>query len=130
MAVRSAYNIQKQARCDSWAEQRKAERAAVESFLKKHPSAAGIIAKANATIVACNLKIEAASDIIRSFGLYRESSGANYSINDHEKFAKAGGKYAYTAPQKWTFDQVMAQLAAADEKDAKTILKKFGINWT
>lgn len=44
-------------------------------------------------------------------------------------FIKAGGRLPTKAAARWTFDAVMAELAAAEPKQLKAILKKYNINW-
>ena len=132
MAVRSAYNIQKKTRESSWDARQKAQKEAIEGFLKKNPKIRAKIEKAEAIIARCRSESEDANQVIRNFGLSRGhyGNGQPYGIDDVDKFTKLGGKFSFEEPKKWTFDQVMAQLAAADEKESAAILKAFGINWS
>ncbi len=49
------------------------------------------------------------------------------TVEGAEKFRKAGGKWDWKAP--WKYNDVIAELAAADPKDAAKILAKYGIRW-
>lgn len=50
-------------------------------------------------------------------------------ITDEQAFVKIGGKLPGPREIRWRFDRVMADLAAADAKEAAAILKQCGINW-
>lgn len=67
---------------------------------------------------------KAARDFYNSIGL----SGDASRIWDDAKFFKAGGKIApqHKAP---SFRQVMSELAQADDKQGRAILKRLGIQW-
>ncbi len=129
MAVRCAYNVQKKTGND-YAAREKAALDAIEAFLKAKPKAAKALREAKARIQRANEESAAASQIIRSYGLENGWNGAQYRINDNVAFTRAGGHFEITEKVKWSFDQVMAELASAPEKDAAKILKKFGINWS
>ncbi len=130
MAVRSAYNVQKQRISHRHAERMEAERKAIEAFIKSKPKAAKALRDAKARIRRASEETQAASQIIQSYGLESGWNGEAYRLSDCEKFTKAGGHLLVTESKQWSFDQVMAELAAASEKEAVKILAKFGINWS
>lgn len=129
MAVRSAYNVMKKARDTSWDDRRKAQVEAVEKFLRANPKARANIKRAEAAIARCDAQRTEAREVIAGYGLGRDYGHGQYGIENSDKFTKAGGRFDFKDVQKWSFDQVMAELAAAKEKDAAAILKRFGIIW-
>ncbi len=66
-----------------------------------------------------------AADFFNTLGL----SGDGSRIYDDDKFYKAGGRIPEKVKPQ-TFDQIMAQLAAATTADGQKLLKKLGINWS
>jgi hypothetical protein len=129
MAIRSAYNIKKKSEGNRHQDRTKAEQDAISNFLKENPKALKKLSDAKAKTRAARAVIEAATITIRSFGLEVGRNGEAYRINSHEQFTKAGGKLIIVDDPKWSFDQVIAELAAADGKRATEILSKYGINW-
>lgn len=130
MAVRSAYNGQKKSLNGSWDVRHKAEQAAVEAFLSAHPKARKDLLAARARINKANQEVHDAGQVIKSFGLEVGYNGEAYRMGDAKAFIKAGGHFKFTESQKWSFDQVMAELAGASEKNATAILKRYGIVWS
>lgn len=130
MAVRSAYNIQKKAASNHYEVRHKAEQAAIAALLKSKPKVAKALNAAKARIHRASVESAKANQVIKSFGLECGWHGDAYRLTDNVAFTKAGGHFTITESKRWTFDQVMAELAAADEKQAAAILKNFGINWT
>lgn len=119
-AIRSAEKQQRLNRHSRYA----SETAALERF-QKLPKIAPLFKQAAAKHKAATVLTEQADAIYSSMGL--TTSGR--SIIDHKKFAQLGGRLEVEEGKPWTFDAVMVELAAADAKKAKAILKRLGINW-
>ena len=56
---------------------------------------------------------------------YRDS----FEIDDEAKFRKAGGDLP-AEKLRWSYDSIMAELAASKPADRDPILKKYGIDWS
>lgn len=71
-----------------------------------------------------------AEELNRQANLVFDSIGVNdeFRIINEDAFAKAGGKYPMPM-KRWKYDHAIAELAKANPKEAKAILKKYGILW-
>lgn len=110
----------------------KQEGESIAAFLKTNPAKAKRVHHLIRVEEAASKKAsEARSALCEDFGLRRESGKIKFAHCDEGKknFVKAGGKLPEKAAQRFTFDKVMAEVAAADDKEAVVILKKYGINW-
>jgi hypothetical protein len=123
-AIRSAY-LQRKRTADDWAVRRAAEKAAIAALLKSKPALARRVAKARADANRANIAAAKASQIISAIGISHDGE----RIHDTELFVKAGGAFKFSEAPRWTFDQVMAQLASATPREGAAILTKLGINW-
>lgn len=103
---------------DRW----QAEKRAVTTWLAEHPKEAKKIAAAREKANRLRKEADALLDFISELGIQGDR------IGDNEAFIKAGGLVP-VAPGTVSFDSVMAQLAAADEKAGAKILKDLGIEW-
>lgn len=122
LAIKSAYNTQRHNHTPGDWERRKAAALAHAESPKIKP----LVAKAKKLQArAAKLSTEATS-LMRSVGLDSDAD----SITDDALFAKAGGKVPAAQPKPWSFDNVMAEIAAASPKLRKALLKKYGINWS
>ena len=132
-AIRSAEKLQ--ADTDSWEVRQTNEQKSIRDFFAAYPAKAKR-AKTLATTIrrAAKTLEDARGELCESFGLreMREKGkdGFTYASCDSErkKFEKAGGKVVRRS-ERWKFDAVMAELAAATPDKLKPILKKYGINW-
>ena len=95
----------------------------LQAWKKKFP-------KEDAAIKALRVraqKLEASlEEAIKPYGLTILWNGT-LAINDHEAFAKAGGKLEVKTPR--SADAVIAQLAAATPEAGAKILSDLGIKW-
>lgn len=110
----------------------KQEGESIAAFLKANPAKAKRIHALIKTDEEASKKAsEARSALCKDFGLRKESGKIKFAYCDEGKktFVKAGGKLPTKAAERFTFDKVMAEVAAADDKEAVAILKKYGINW-
>lgn len=105
---------------DSW----NGKKRAVESWMKTHPKEAARIAAARKQAKALREKADKLLEYVSGFGISQTSN----DVRDETKFIKAGGEVP-VAPRTMSFDSVMSQLAAADEKEGAKILKGLGIAW-
>jgi hypothetical protein len=65
---------------------------------------------------------------IKEGGIGTDFSAWDDEDASHKKFVKAGG-IVPPEREKWRAEKVIAELAAADAKDAPAILAKYGIVW-
>jgi isoaspartyl peptidase/L-asparaginase-like protein (Ntn-hydrolase superfamily) len=106
---------------------------AADKFLKSHPAAAKNLARLRKKRdEAARAHSEAAkpfNEFMKSLGLDDRQEGymVGYSDDDKDRFVAAGGKFDVTP--RWSYNSVMAKLAAADPKDGAKILADHGINW-
>lgn len=105
---------------NSW----EAKKRAVANWLKAHPKEAARIEAARKKAAALREQAKKLLKVVADFGISETSN----DIGDEIKFIKAGGEVP-VAPRTMSFDSVMAQLAAADEKEGHKILKGLGIAW-
>lgn len=135
-AIRSAEKCQPSS--DS-SKKRDMDRACIAEFLNRFPKKKDKIrALIQREIDADVASSKARGDLCKQFGLRHYSHGGEIQIESLEfancgkgagAFEKAGGKLPPIGVRRWAFDAVMAELAAADPKQAVVILKKYGINW-
>ena len=119
-AIRSAHTIQRNNR--NGYNRFDAEKKAVDE-ISKRPGVAAKLRKAKTLRAKAALWSSVADDLEKSVGIL------NGYICDHDVFQKAGGRAVIEPGKPWSFDAVMAELAAASEKDGNAILKRIGINW-
>ncbi len=130
LAIKSAEKAQP---AESWEERNKAERKAIEDLIKK-PRVSLAVKRLVRTIQKSSKKLdECRSLLCKGFGLrIRDTSTGELEFancdGNRTAFVKAGGKVP-VKNVRWRYDNVMAQLAAASDKEGRAILKKLGINW-
>lgn len=128
-AIRSAANAQPQ---DDWRAKEKEEKESIAAFFAKYPARHKEAIRLIETEKKARATAEkASSDLCEKFGLTHyggETKFANCGRGS-ETFKKAGGKLP-TQGVRWKFDAVMAELAAADEKQGAAILARIGIKWS
>lgn len=124
-AIRSAEKKQPNRHGTNWElrEKQKAEAFAKLTQSKKHKR---VYAQAMVLRKESDRLAQKAGGVFTSIGLSFDGS----KIYDDVKFVAAGGVLPPTEKKPWTYDTVMAELAAADPKQGKAILKKYGINWS
>ena len=123
LAIRSAEKAQPYYN-DSWSEQRERETAAIADLFKRKPALAKTAQRATAAIERHQKRVQVEVAKIRAIGL---DTGLR-TVGNEDAFRKVGGRLP-DRKKRWKFDAVMAELAAADEKEAPRILKKYGIKW-
>lgn len=124
-AIRSAEKKQPNRYGTNWELREKQNASALADLTqsKKHKTA---YAKAMELRRESDRLAQKAGDVFVSMGLNFDGS----KIYDEIKFVAAGGVLPAEEKKPWKFDTVMAELAAADPKQGKAILKKYGINWS
>lgn len=129
-AIRSAEKAQ--ANTDSWEVREANEKKSIREFFCTHPAKAKRARHLAATITrTAKILEDSREELCKSFGL-RESGNEGFRYancdSDRKNFEKAGGKVVRRL-EKWRFDLVMAELAAAPCTQLKAIVKKYGIVW-
>ena len=129
IAIRSAEKAQPST---DWSVRDAQNQKCIEEFMQRRPAKAAEINRHVLTIAkaeAAEKKARAA--LCEGFGLRHDGTKLSFSNcgGGSVAFLKAGGKLPPTQGRRWAFDTVMAELAAADAKQATAILKKYGINW-
>lgn len=132
-AIRSAEKVQ--ANNDTWEVREKNQKKSISDFFAAYPVKAKRARQLAATITRTAKVLEdARKELCNSFGL-REATEHGRQVftfascdSTRKNFEKAGGKVVRKS-ERWKFDAVMAELAAAEPKNLKAILKKYGINW-
>lgn len=124
--LRAAIRCAEKSQPDNHTIRAKAREEALANFFKQHPAKSRRIASAASMRKEAKALNEKACDIEAEMGL-RGWNGAVEIAND-DKFVKSGGKLKANG-RAWKFDEVMSELAAAEPKQLKPILKKYGINW-
>lgn len=132
-AIRAADAIQRHSSNDYIA-RRETEKAAIKKFVATHSAAKRFLAKAESDLATADKLSASAQTVISGYGLTRRyhsgEHGISLAIDDDKRFIAAGGKYERKERARWTFNQVMAELASAkDEASGVAILAKYGINW-
>lgn len=132
-AIRSAEKAQPDV--SNYEIRERAKTRAIEDFLKRCPSKAKHVAGLVASIQKGEkMASDASKELCAKFGLRRYDNKLQFSRcgDGGDAFVKAGGKLPpdRVPGEKWKFDHVIAELAAAEPKDLKRILKKYGINWS
>jgi hypothetical protein len=129
LTIRSAEKAQP---ADDWQVRAKRDDEAIAAFLASHPAKA----KKIQTLIATARKAEAQKDaahkeLCEAFGLKHYNNKLEFSRcgDGKDLFVKAGGKLPSATGRRWKFDEVIAELAKAEGKQATAILKKYGINW-
>lgn len=122
IAIRSVVNARKNN--STWEEQAKQRRKSIADLLsrKKHNQKAKI---AKQRLKKAEQLKDAAESFYNSLGLYSHNDS---SIRDDEKFITAGGLMP-DEPKKQSFDEIMASIARADNKQGIKILNALGIIW-
>jgi len=116
------------------AEKAAAEARAIAKFLKARP-----ITKREVTRLL-KRKVKLANElapirkridaILHPLGLDDHYDGETLRLySGYHTFTEAGGDLTEITHHEWEVDAVMAELAAADPKDARKILAKYGIRW-
>ena len=129
LTIRSAEKAQP---ADDWQARAKRDDDAIAAFLASHPAKAKKIHALIAVEKNAEAKAAAArKEICKQFGLRGSGNKLEFSRcgDGKDAFVKAGGKLPSTAGRRWKFDEVIAELAKAEGKQATAILKKYGINW-
>lgn len=101
-------------------------RKVIADLLKRKPALARKIKAAQAVLAEWNNKRLEALKAFEEIGV---NPDLNYLADDAKFFKAGGGSPLQEKHKRWDFDPVMTQLAAATEKEGKTILRRLGINW-
>lgn len=123
IAIRSAERCQPDF---GYRDQLGAEKVAISNLIKARPVVGSQVRRATRRLAVAAKSQEIARKILGDFGL----RDGGERIWDEDKFVKAGGKLPGPQQKRWKFDCVMKELAAADPKQARSILKRYGINWS
>lgn len=68
--------------------------------------------------------------LLRSLGLNDVYETTEITLrSSYDTFIRAGGDLSEITNHEWQVDEVIAELAAADPKDARKILSNYGIRW-
>ena len=121
-AIRSAEKAQSK----SYETRMKREAEAVAELFRRKPALSAQWKKAKALRERVTKLNAEAWAIEKSLGL--SSHNDTVQIRDDNAFVKAGGRMK-PGDRPWTFDAVMAELAAAAPKEAAAILKRCNIHW-
>lgn len=131
LTIRSAEKAQPS---DDWQAQARQQHEAIADLFKRKPALAKRAEHLRASADAHEKAASAAREALcKEFGLQRNDSyDPKFQFSrcgdGRDQFVKKGG----VIPAKftrWKFDDVIAELAKADGKQAAAILKKYGINW-
>lgn len=134
-AIRSAEKVQPNSNVDKWQLREEAAAEAIADFLKRYPSKAKKVhALVAAMRKAAKAQKVAEESLCEQFGLRHYDNKLQFARcgAGSGAFEKAGGKVPppVVKGEPWKYDRVMAELAAAEPKQLKAILKKYGINWS
>lgn len=133
-AIKAAHKHQPEA---TTAARNQARQAAVDKFLAERPVFKRKVTQLVKEEVRLRTKLESTRDklkeLLEPIGL-DSYEGRVYldRYNRHsreERFTQAGGDLSALTKMEWDVDAVIAELAAADPKDATKILAKYGIRW-
>ena len=129
LTIRSAEKAQPS---DDWSVRQKREEEAIAAFMSSHPSKSRKIkALIKEEDEAEKRAQKARESLCELFGLRSNDQNIlsfSRCDNNQAAFIKAGGKIP-TAGKRWKYDEVIAELAKAEGKQATAILKKYGLNW-
>lgn len=131
-AIRAACNSSRRNANDR-AHARQLEITALKNFFKTRPMVRARIDATHNRIVELESQVKAlrAESEVKGVGRCFYDGDFPYSVSDHKQFAQAGGKLAEPdAHGRMSFDQIMAQLAAATPKEGAKIIAAMGIKWT
>ena len=133
VAIRSLCSTAARRSALTWQQQRDRDDKAVRTLLEATPQGRKWLEtlpkkqeKIEALRGQANTLEEAIYQPIKILGA-RMSHDSHLCINDHEAFAKAGGKIEVKTSR--SAEQIIAQLATATEAEGKQILKDLGIVW-
>ena len=129
LTIRSAEKAQPS---EDWQGRQKRDDDAINAFLAGHPAKAKKVHALRSTECTAEAQANAArKELCEAFGLRHNGRAFEFGHCGDGKmaFIKAGGKLPTAAVRRWKFDEVIAELAKADAKQATAILKKYGINW-
>ncbi len=107
----------------SFESQRRAQKAVIEHVIKLPAHAAKVKAALGALAKAREIT-EKAEAVFEALGISPELN----QIEDEDLFRAAGG-HLNARYQRWNFNKIVAEIAAADPAEARKILKRIGINW-
>ncbi len=122
--IRSAEKAQP-CRSLDYSQKAKAVESAIKAFMKANPKKASALKAAKKKYDKAKIDKEAAATFINSFGLRTTLTEFSHQGN----FILSGGVPPKHIDEPWKYDAVVSELAAADPKDLKKILKKYDINW-
>ena len=122
--IRSAEKAQPQ-RSFNYNEKTKAVENAIKAFMKANPKKASALKAAKKKYDKAKADKGAAESLINSFGLRTSLT----DFWDKDNFKLSGGVLPKHVDPPWKYDDVVTELAAADPKNLKKILKKYDINW-
>jgi|LakMenEpi03Aug12_release.lakeMendotaPanAssembly.Ray.scaffolds.fasta_scaffold191833_3 hypothetical protein len=128
-AIRSAEKAQPST---DYSVREKVNQECIDAFLKRFPAKAKAVNKLIADELKAIAAVAAARKLLcEKFGLRHYDGKIQFANCGEGKgaFVKAGGKLPSAKAERWKFDVVMAELAAADAKDCRKILSKYGIKW-
>lgn len=132
-AIRSAEKAQPKT---DWAARDQQQRDSIAAMMKKYPAKGRTINALVKAIKDAETKAgQARKQLCEKFGIRASTNRDQPAFefagcdNSREIFLKAGGVLPVKPAERWKFDSVMSELAAADPKQAEKILKRCGINW-
>ncbi len=90
-----------------------------------------LLKKAKAHYDAYNTADDQIRKLLENTGLQRSMDEPKIYLDHYrqDRFTRAGGDVSKIEHSEWQVDEVIAELAAADPKDAAKILAKYGIRW-
>lgn len=127
-AIRSAEKTQPS---NNYEQRTKAKREAIEQLLNQPRHRAKVL-RLNCLVERRKNAQELSGQLFQKIRNIYLELGLNYDgkdIDDHKVFVAVGGVSPDPKLSRWTFDQVMAELGAADPKDMNKILGRYGIRW-
>jgi hypothetical protein len=110
---------------------------AVQKFLNENPAYKREVTTLMKRKAKHKVEFDALSEkldkLLQPVGLDDDHAGTKISLRSWGRgdlaFVEAGGDLSGVNKNKWEVDEVIAELAAAEPKEAVTILAKYGINW-
>lgn len=122
LAIKAAVRLHNTTKCD-WDAFHKEQAAAIKlvTAMPRHKKS---IEKAKADLAAADAMRAKAYKVFENLGI---NSDLN-NVRNEDKFKKAGGTVV-TKNKTIDPDNVIAQIARADKKEAEAIIKQLGIKW-
>lgn len=100
--------------------------AALAELLATNSATAKVIKRTHTRHIRAERIVEETRRKLEGYGL--ACWNETLCVRDADDFKKAGGKIRATL-QRWSFDEVLAEFAAASEPERKKLCRKYGIRW-